>query len=241
MPASRIDTSKAVVPTIPATTERTAPTVSKVEATPTPPFDIKLPPGCGYIKANGATMVAICPAAREPVWEKLLASTPSLLFSLFALGISLTSYFYNRKKDKRSREQSIHDDFWIRKIISPISVEPFLKYTTELSASLPIVTSSDEHIQKYWTQQAQKIGEFILAFRTLGLIDSKLDSAVVVRLEKFDDCLGVYCGELRQHLADKLKKLPDRDECSRTLIEITISILKLIQKHQTAVGNTGTV
>jgi hypothetical protein len=217
-----------------------APVIPKSKAAQLSGSSLKFPSDFNCIKTNGNTTIAIAPASREPIWEKVLANTPSIIFSLVALAISIKSFSYNKHKDKRSREQSIHDDFWIRKIISPISVEPFLKYATELSASLPLATNTTgEQVKLYWADQATKVTQFSLSFRTFGLVDMQLDSDLEETLEKFDDCLADYCGKLRQHLAGALETPPDRGECARTLIEITLTILKLIRAHQASVGDAG--
>jgi hypothetical protein len=184
------------------------------------------------------TSVVICQNQPEPFWNKVFTEAPSVLFGFAALIISIVSFFYTRNNDKRSRAQSIHDDYWIRKIISPISVEPFLKYTTELSASLPNGKSTPAQVQDYWREQVLKVGEFSLSFRVLNLVDQQLAINTAHQLEQFEDCIAEYCGKLRQHLEGHLLRPPNRDECARKLIETTIEILKLIQQHQASVGET---
>lgn len=179
--------------------------------------------------------VIVCESKPEPFVEKLFLEGPSILFGFSALVISIASFFYTRRNDKRSRAQSIHDDYWIRKIISPISIEPFLKYTTELSASLPNIKNTPAQVQDYWKEQVLKIGEYSLSFRVLNLIDKQLAVNTAHQLEQFEDCLAEYCGKLGQHLEGNSPP-PNRDGCARKLIQTTIEILKLIQQHQASVG-----
>lgn len=229
----------------PRETEWVLPTVVQTLSSPTiaptyvgiqtPVFTVDLP--AGYI--SGAATMAPCQSLSDPLWEKLAVSAPSLLVSIVAIFLSFKAFGYSRRKDQRSRSQSIQDDYWIRKIISPISIEPFLKYTIELSASLPMFTSAiDSNVEVYWTQHALKLSEFSLSFRTLILMDTQLDTDVGKKLETFEDCLAIYCGKLRLSLADTSAPQPDRAECARKFIGITIEILKLIQRHQASVGDS---
>jgi hypothetical protein len=191
------------------------------------------------INGTERTTIVISSANPEPFLGKLAANAPSIVLSLVALWISIKSFSYNRRRDRRSREQSIQDDFWIRKIISPISVEPFLKWTTELSAALPSAAgTTKKKVKAFWAAQALKITEYSLSFRTFGLVDKDLDSALEGEFERFDDCFTVYCGNLMQYQSGALPAPPDRDECIRTLIEITLAMLKLIRSHQAAMGRT---
>lgn len=234
------ETSKTVVKHI-----TTAPTITNETASTAPETNIyqkssinnENPSGSTYIKASEGTAIITCPNDHELVWEKFLYNTPSLILSIFAIIIALKSFFYNKNKDRRSRKQSIHDDFWLRKIISPISIEPFLKFTTELRSSLPKDTDTAQDTQQFWTSQAKKINEFCLTFYILDIVDSKLASNVNEKLEKFEDCFSEYCGNLIKFLLNNSTIRPDRDECTHTLIQIVGDIIKLIQNHQDSVGN----
>lgn len=205
------------------------PTVSQKSA-----IEVKVP--LERASSTSTTPVVICQSQPEPFWNKIFTEAPSVLFGFAALIISIASFFYKRDNDKRSRAQSIHDDYWIRKIISPISVEPFLKYTTELSASLPNRKNTPTQVQDYWREQVLKIGEYSLSFRVLNFVDQQLAINAAHQLEQFEDCIAEYCGKLGQHLEGNLRPPPNRDECARKLIETTIEILKLIQQHQASVG-----
>ena len=240
MPTPGNNDPQAVAGSIPAssqTSAATSPTVGTSTSVQTSAFSIKLPEGCGFIESGSATTVAICPAPSEPLWEKLIVSSPSLLLSMFAIFIAFRTFGYNRGKDQRTRLQSIQDDYWIRKIISPISIEPFLKFVTELSSSLPMAKdATDSQVEQYWTSRVSTIKEFDLSFRTLSLVDVQLNIDVGKKLEEFEDHFCDYIGSLRQSLAGTLAQPPARGDCIHLLVSKEIEILKLIQKHQVLVG-----
>lgn len=185
----------------------------------------------------GTTIVISPTVNHEPLASKLVSNAPSIVLSLVAIGISIASFFYNKRRDERSRRQSIQDDFWIRKIISPISVEPFLKYSTQLSAGLPTAHgSTHEMVREFWTNSSAKITEYTLTFSVFGFLDRDLDAALQGELEKFDECLAVYCGKLMQHLSGDSMRAPNRDQSARTLMETTFQMLKLVRLSQASMG-----
>lgn len=201
-------------------------------------FGIQLPDACNFVKVNGGATVALCKAAPEPYWDKLLVTGPSIVLSLVAIGLSWWTFKYNRNKDQRSRTQSIQDDFWLRKIITPISIEPLLKYNMELATSLPVATSmTKEDVEKYWADQMEKIGELALSFRTLSLVSQELEKSVSEKMEEFEDCFVTYCGSLMSNLVSGTSaNLPDKSSTTQQLTTIMISIFRLIQKHQVLVS-----
>lgn len=185
----------------------------------------------------GTTIVISPTVDPEPLASKLVSNTPSIVLSLVAIGISVASFFYNKRRDERSRQQSIQDDFWVRKIISPISVEPFLKYSTQLTAGLPTAHGfTHDMVREFWTDNSAKITEYTLTFGVFGFLDRDLDAALQSELEKFDECLAVYCGKLMQHLTGGSMRAPNRDQSARTLMETTFQMLKLIRLSQVSMG-----
>jgi hypothetical protein len=198
--------------------------------------DIELPSGCNFVNVNSKALIAVCPAAPDSIGDKLLLTAPSLAISLIALAISGITFKYNRGKDARARIQSIQDDFWIRKIVSPMSIEPFLKYIQELGSILPSASQTLNYVEQTWGDQAQKLGEFRLSFQILDVVDATLQAGVLAKLDELDDRITVYCGELMQFLDNKSTNVPSRNDCLQDCNALTIAIFKLIQASQSAVG-----
>ena len=129
-----------------------------------------LPEGCSMVQPVETIGVAICRPSPEPLSDKLLTALPAICISLLALGVSVWSFWYNRSKDARSRLQSIEDDYWLRKVVSPMSIEPFLKHVTQMVATLPVASeSTKESVAEFWKGQTLKQGEFSAAFQALEL------------------------------------------------------------------------
>ena len=212
-----------------------APVPAGVPSRPLTLPGLELPSGCVLVKPAGATLIAICQPPPDPVWEKLLIAVPALVLSIFAIVISLRTFFYNQRKDERARAQSIQDDYWLRKVVSPLSIEPFLKFANEVSTRLPTASASKTAVGDHWAEQVAKLGEFSVAFQALGLIDPKLSTAVADQLSYFEDALADYCGHLLKHLSAD-GPAPDKAVAVQGLLATTLAILRLIQAHQTKVG-----
>lgn len=84
---------------------------------------------CYSVGIEGKEKTVVC--AIKP------STTASTVISILALIISLGGLLYTLRKDKKARLQSIEDDFWIRKVISPIAMEPLIKKVTETSFIIP--------------------------------------------------------------------------------------------------------
>ena len=196
-----------------------------------------LPDGCAMVQPVESIGVAICRPAPEALGDKVLTALPAIVISLLALGITFWNFRYNRSKDARSRLQSIEDDYWLRKVVSPMSIEPFLKHVTQLAATLPTAANSTKDaVAEFWKSQALKQGEFSAAFQALELVDAKLVVRVCIELERIDDLLSDYCGGLQQHLYGEDVSAPDRTNTASKLIEVAVSILRSVKTHQTQVG-----
>lgn len=140
-------------------------------------------------------------------------------------------------KDQRARQQSINDDYWIRKVVSPFAIEPFLKYLISLPVGLPSNKSTSEEVQLFWTSAASSFGEFTSAFGILEQIDKTLHRKVAELLEAMEDALSDYCGQLQQHLMDSHAPDPDRASTAGLLRQSGYSITQAIAAYQANVGD----
>jgi hypothetical protein len=178
----------------------------------------------------------VCQPTKDNWIEKLYPSIPGLVIALVALCFSASAFFYNRSKDDRARRQSIVDDFWLRKIFAPVSIEPLLEMTLTLDAKLPTVTTAAADIQAFWLEQAQRSTDLSNAFAVLGLIDDHLDTRVRQKFEEIDDAMANYCGFLEQHLDDTTRVEPDRRKAIQDVRNATFAIFEIIKQHQVNLG-----
>jgi hypothetical protein len=185
-------------------------------------------------------MIIICPPEKAVWWESMLTSAPSLVMSALAFGLSIRSFFYTRAKDAKARRQSIQDDFWLRKVVSPNSIEPFVKYTTELRATLPTVgvLTHIEGAQSLWSTLSTKLSELVAGFQLLDLVDETLTPKVQDHLDVIDEELATYCGNFIAMLSGEPgSTTPDRSASLLKIAEAQKAIFELIHAHQSALGN----
>lgn len=203
---------------------------------PTLPIQLVLPNGCSTV-GSGTQQVVICQPAREGAWDKMLPTVPALAVSVLALAVSLGTLFYNRKKDGRARRQSIVDDFWLRKVVAPVSIEPFLKSTTALCATLPDSKWAANAVQSFWTDQMEESGKLSVAFMAFNLIDQPLRASITGMLEEIDDVLAEYCGALQHSVTNQGNPPPpDRNQAIEAIQAVCMKVYGAVKTHQENVG-----
>jgi hypothetical protein len=121
----------------------------------------------------------------------------AIVLSALAFFVSVGNVLYGIRKDKRARQQSIEDDFWLRKVLGPLAIEPLIQRVLEISSKLPSDCS-----ETGW--DAEKLKSFGLEYQTavkelqsnavaLSLLDKALAEFASERLEKLEDLLLEYC------------------------------------------------
>lgn len=127
-------------------------------------------------------------------WQKIAP----LVASGVAFILSLASFLYTRKKDQKARAQSIRDDYWLRKVISPITIEPMMKQLLELAASIPADCSeeqfSPEEIQKFSTSYSASHITFSSNMMALAILDNSLYASALNCLDEIEEAVVEYCG-----------------------------------------------
>ena len=241
-PAAQPATAAAPNPGLQSATSPAPPAPAAVPAapapapTPSPPAQLVLPDGCSTV-GSGTQQVVICQPARESAWEKMLPTVPALSVSVLALAVSLGTLFYNRKKDGRARRQSIVDDFWLRKVVAPVSIEPFLKSTTTLCATLPDSKWAANAVQSFWTDQMEESGKLSVAFMAFNLIDQPLRASITGMLEEIDDVLAEYCGALQHSVTNQgTPPPPDRNQAIEAIQAVCMKVYSAVKTHQENVG-----
>jgi hypothetical protein len=194
-----------------------------------------LPHRCAVVKPDGGVAVIICEPAAEGFLAKLAPTVPSLGMSLVALAVSALSLYYTLSKDQRARKQSIQDDFWLRKVVSPVSIEPLVKFGTELLANLPGEDSDPAAANTFGTDKLSELRGLTEAFRTLLLIKDSLFAEVEPLLESVEDRLAEYMGQLDAHWRSGTPA-PSRPEAMADLSARLMAVLGPIKSHQAGVG-----
>lgn len=200
------------------------------------PSQVLLPKHCTSVQPQTGLTVVLCEPVPEGFLEKALPSLPALSTSVLALLLSGYAIRYNFSKDARSRRQSIQDDFWLRKVVSPVSVEPFVKFTSELLANLPDVETKPEDREAFSRDRLTEFRALTVAFQALELLNKDLYKSVESKLEAIEDRLAKYFGDLDAFAKGSLASAPGRPEAIADLSVLRLAVLEPIKDHQSAMG-----
>ena len=174
------------------------PSVNKQLVTTTPPVkntvtdNISLANMECYHVANGVNENTVVCAMKPPatIWI-------SAIFSALALLISFGGLIYGLRKDRKLRLQSVEDDFWIRKVISPIALEPLIKKITETVSNIPADCSSsgfDKNVcNEFGTNFQSEWNQLRSSMDALALLNKDLCKTTMTHISNIEDEVLRYC------------------------------------------------
>ena len=198
----------------------------------------QVPAHCELVAPQSGLAVIVCQPPSEGFWAKATPSFPALGTSFLALVLSILALRYNFAKDARARQQSIQDDFWLRKVVSPVSIEPFVKFVGEVLSKLPDGQSDGDMREKFKQEQLTNLKSLIAGFRALELINKDLYSQVETKLELVEDLLISYLSNLNEHIKNPSSDAPGKPEFIEELSALRLAVLDPIKEHQASVGLT---
>jgi len=194
--------------------------------------------GCFVFAPAQGVPTLVCRPLQEGWTGKVLANAPSVTLSLVALVLSILAYRYNRSKDQMARMQSVNDDYWLRKVVSPSSIEPFLSFTTGLMSTLPPVTPASSTTTEEADLEAQllQLRSLSVAFGNLKVVSDSLAEEVRQHVEVFEDRFVRY-QFARKQFRDHGAPAPSRPEVLEELAAIQHKLLLAIKSHQSALSH----
>lgn len=176
--------------------------------------------------------------------NKLFKDDTSNLFTLrdlllgLALVVSIGGFLYNFRKDSKTRLWSINDEFWIRKIVSPVTIEPLIKDILEITANLPndcsypnmVVDTHEQFIKNYHP----KIQQLFTNLQALKLLDNSMYFSFHKGLTSIEDITLDYCGINTNQIKNGIT-IPtnSKNETNDKVIEQMLLILKALKTYQT--------
>lgn len=147
----------------------------------------------GFYRDAGDNAVVSAPRVEQSTTNYL-----SVIISGFAILLSIGNIAYTWNKDRRARAQSISDDFWLRKVLSPLSIEPLIVQIAQISANIPEDCSKgiEKSVYREFAQESQQeIQKLITSTHLLNILNNPLCKNVVQCLTDIEDELLDYCGE----------------------------------------------
>lgn len=174
----------------------------------------------------------VCRPEPESVSSKVMFAVPSMLFSLVALCVSILAYRYNLSKDQVARMQSVNDDFWLRKVVSPASIEPFVAFGTALFSNLPPVAAEDAQAEDdALAAELQKLRNLSVAFGNLKVVNDTLAIEVREHVDRLEDKLVTYRFDRKQFHEGKGPE-PSRQATLEDIAGIQHDVLLTVKRHQ---------
>lgn len=126
----------------------------------------------------------------------LYFSTLAILFSIFSLWVNLRVGF---TKDQRARRQSIEDEFFLRKVLYPLAIEPALEHYAKMLSSLPPdrfdPSATAQAIDDFKKEFEKENSAIVAKMVTLGILGQALLDAIRLELEAIEDLVSEYCFE----------------------------------------------
>ena len=236
-PAAQKVAAPADAPTLPDKPKLAVASSSAAELPPTRKDapSVVLPPGCNLVQVKDSVSLAICAPPTESWASKFV--NPSLLFSLAAITLAIWNFVYTRRKDSRARQQSIEDDFWLRKVVSPASIEPLIKDLRELRQKLPPTADCDtkELVLKFWSEETKLQAARIDSLRVFELLNDSLGEELVAELSELDDPMATYVGNLAKHYEEGTPA-PSRSDAVEIINQVSLKVFQRIKAYQASVG-----
>lgn len=119
------------------------------------------------------------------------------IVAVIALVISFGGLLYTLRKDKKARIQSIEDDYWIRKVISPIALEPLIKKIAETVSAIPDDRWSENFNDKECGEFGKKFqsewAQLACSMDALALLSKDVCKTAMTHVAIIEDEVLRYC------------------------------------------------
>jgi len=200
--------------------------------------------GCIRVTTNTAAVLEVCGQEPDPAWIKyanLGTAATALVVSMIAVLVARRTVEFMRYQGQQARADSVRDDYWLRTVVSPTSIQPFQAFIAELRIALPGSTSpwvapTEVELKAFAAVTVSKFNSFSMQFKSLSLIDQQLSAAVERELEAIEDGFSDYVTALGNYISVG-QQAPDRTDAVAKLTDGMLKLFKLIQDHQVHSGD----
>ena len=226
-------------PAMPLGAERASDRFAAASSVPQPTVTV----GCIKVTSSTAAVVEVCGQEPDPAWIKyanLGTAATALIVSAIAVLVAHRTVQFMRYQGRQARADSVRDEYWLRTVVSPTSIQPFQAFIAELRSTLPgstppSVPQTDEELRAFAAAAVSKFNDFSMQFKSLSLIDLQLSASVERELEAIEDVFSVYVTALGKYISGG-QPAPDRTDTVGKLTDGMLKLFKLIQDHQVHSG-----
>lgn len=133
--------------------------------------------------------------------DKTFWQDPTSILSTLAIVVSIASVVASvalaNRQAAKARKQSIDDEFWLRNVLYPLSIQPALEFYSRASTELPLdrydPTATSVAITSF--KNAFDTGHSIVLSKLISLtvLSAPLHNTIQLEFEKIDDVVSTYC------------------------------------------------
>lgn len=231
--------SSATAPAIPLSTERASERLVAAFSAAQPSVTV----GCIKVTTSTTAVVEVCGQEPDPAWIKyanLGTAATALIVSAIAVFVAHRTVQFMRYQGRQARADSVRDEYWLRTVVSPTSIQPFQAFIAELRTTLPgstppLVAPTEAELKAFAAVAVSKFNVFSMQFKSLSLIDQQLSASVESELEAIEDAFSGYVTALGSYISGG-QPAPDRTDAVAKLTDGMLKLFKLIQDHQVHSG-----
>lgn len=114
------------------------------------------------------------------------------VISGLAFVVSVSNWIYSILKDRKARRFSIEDDYWLRKVIGPITIEPMTKTILEMIGSAPKNLDSIL-LKNFHDIYFPKLSDLAATSSVLSLINDSLSVSTAADLDHIQELIIRFC------------------------------------------------
>lgn len=199
------------------------PSPAAVQVVGVPTIEIRPAGGSFFVKSESPSFWS-----QPSTWISVIALTISLL----GFAVTIWDKWWGFKKDLRSREQSIQDEFWLRKVLFPTAIEPVMTFATDVMAQLPAGTATESERLAYFTSFQDEHRDHARKLVLVATIWPAVYKILASAFEEIEDAVADYC---------QLPDSPTGNATGRTVATDTLNaslgkFYVAIRDHQNAIG-----
>ena len=191
---------------------------------------VRVPIGLSLLSLTAVPSIAFAqlPSIPDPVRVQVINgdafyASPSFWLSIGAIILSIVTLSRTIKNEKLARQRSIDDDYWLRKVLSPLILEPLLGYLGELTDSLAERAGDATRLSSFgsndFTGPHSAIRRRLVYTKVLS---SSLYAESVACLERVEDTVTLFCSGQSGTLAETISAIESAG----------LSILLAVRNHQ---------
>lgn len=153
-------------------------------------------PSCAALPTVAQPIFVSVPTKPDDFWRP--ATLLPIILSVFSFLLAGGNILYTVWKDRRARRHSVVDDYWFRKVVGPMTVEPMLSSIQELMANIPEDKSSARFklhkVKTFHDNWVKKLSNIAAETNSLDMLEQGLGQKVAEKIDEIQDLVIEYWG-----------------------------------------------